>query len=78
MCVYVISLKKKKKATYDSDTTVTLKQGQGHQFWYELVDPKQGINRAKIERPPLNSFFEKANVLRQLLSQFDTMQSNIS
>ena len=43
---------KKQFAVYDSDTPVTLKQGQGHQTWYELVDPKQGYNHAKFERPP--------------------------
>ena len=25
---------------HDYDKHVTLKQGQGHQIWYELVDPK--------------------------------------
>ena len=39
---------------YDSDTNVTLKQGQGHQTWYELEDPKQGHNNAKFEKPCLN------------------------
>ena len=33
---------KEQIAVHDSDTPVTLKQGQGHQTWYELVDPKQG------------------------------------
>ena len=32
---------KKQFAVYDSDTPVTLKQGQSHQIWDELVDPKQ-------------------------------------
>ena len=27
----------KELAVYDSDTYVTLKQGQGHQTWYELL-----------------------------------------
>ena len=48
-------------AIYDSDTPVTLKQGQGHQTWFELVDPRQGYNNAKFEKPSLNSVFEKAN-----------------
>ena len=30
--------KKPQCAVYDSDTSVTLKQGQGHQTWYDLVD----------------------------------------
>ena len=34
---------------------MTLKQGQGHQTRVVLADPKQGINHAKFERPPLNS-----------------------
>ena len=34
---------KKQLAVYDFDTTVTLKQSQGHQTWYELVDPKQRL-----------------------------------
>ena len=29
-------------AVCDSDTPVTLKQGQSHQTCYELVDPEQG------------------------------------
>ena len=40
---------------------VTLKQGQGHQTWYEVVDPRQGYNTAKFERPHLNSVYEKEN-----------------
>ena len=39
----------KQLAVYDSDAPVTLKQGQSHQTWYELVDPKQGYNNAKFE-----------------------------
>ena len=46
---------------FDSDTPVTLKQGQGHQTWYELVDPSQGYNNAKFEKPHLNSVYEKNN-----------------
>ena len=38
-----------------------LKQGQGHQTCYELVDQKQGYNNAKFEKPHLNSVCEKAN-----------------
>ena len=40
---------KKQFAVYDSDTSVTLKQDQGHQTWYELLDPKQGYNTAKLK-----------------------------
>ena len=40
---------------------MTLKQGQGHQTWYELVDPKQGYNNAKFEKPRLNSVCEKVS-----------------
>ena len=29
---------KQRFAVHDSDTPVTLKQGQGNQTWYELVD----------------------------------------
>ena len=46
---------RKQFALYDSYTPVTLKQGQGHQAWNELVDPKQGYNHAKFERPPFNN-----------------------
>ena len=28
---------------------MTLKQGHGNQTWYELVDPKQGYNNAKLK-----------------------------
>ena len=41
---------------------MTLKQGQGHQPWYILVDPKQCYNHAKFEEPPLKNLHEKANV----------------
>ena len=37
-------------AIYNSDTPVTLKQGQGHQTWYELVDPKQVYINAKFKK----------------------------
>ena len=33
-------------------THVTLKQGQGHQAWYALENPKQAYNHAKFEKPP--------------------------
>ena len=46
---------------FDSDTPVTLKQGQGHQTWYELVESKQGYNNAKFEKSCLNSVCERAN-----------------
>ena len=42
-------------------THVTLKQGQGHQTRYELVDPKHGYNNAKFENPCLNNVHKKAN-----------------
>ena len=54
--------KKKHVAVYDSDTSVTLEQGQGHQAWHALVDPTQSYNHAEFERPHLNSVLEKANV----------------
>ena len=38
-----------------------MQQGQGHQIWYELVDPKQGYNNVKFEKPHLNSVCQKAN-----------------
>ena len=41
---------------------MTLKQGESQQTWYELVDPKQGYNHAKFERPPLNSVRQKTNM----------------
>lgn len=31
-----------------SDKLLTLKQGQGHSTWYEMVDPKQAINHLKL------------------------------
>ena len=43
----------KKFAAYDSVSSVLLKKGQGHQTLYELVDPKQGYNNAKFEKPLL-------------------------
>ena len=52
---------KNKFAIYDS---VTLEQGQVHQTWYKLVNPKQGCNNAKFEKPCLNnvrSFVKSGN-----------------
>ena len=40
---------------------VTLKQSQGHQTWYKLVDPRQSYNNVKFQKPNLNSVCEKAN-----------------
>ena len=53
---------KKQFAAYDSDTPVTLKQGQALQTWYKLVDPKQGYNHTKFERLPSNSVHVKINI----------------
>ena len=36
-------------------------QGQGHQAWYELEDPKHGYNYAKFEKSRLISVRQKAN-----------------
>ena len=49
-------------AVYISDTPVTLKESQGHQTYNENVHPKQGYNNAKLERPALDSVYQKANV----------------
>ena len=51
----------KQFAVYDSDTSVTLKQGQDNQTWYELVHPKQDYDNAKFGNPRLNSIHKKAN-----------------
>ena len=40
----------KQFAVYDPHTPVTLKQGQGHQTCYEMADPKQGKNDAKLQQ----------------------------
>ena len=37
-------------AVYGSGTLVTLEQGQCHQTWDELVDPKQGHGNAKLKK----------------------------
>ena len=56
-------------AIYDSDTSLILKQGQGHQTWYELLDPTQGYNNAAS----VNSVHEKAND-KKFLSNLETRQ----
>ena len=49
-CLHYIGQESKKQfAVYDLDTQVTLKQGQGHQTWYELRDLKQLCNHAKFD-----------------------------
>ena len=52
--------KKKQFVVYNSDKPLTFKQGQGHQTWYELAEPKQGYNNAKFQKPCLNSVHKKA------------------
>ena len=64
---------KKQFAVYDSDTPVTLKQGQDHQTQYDLVDPKQGYNNAKSETPRLNSVCKKANYFFPLIKSGNSM-----
>ena len=44
------SLKKKKKID-DSNRSVILKQGQGYQIRYELVDTKQGSSSSSSSIP---------------------------
>ena len=43
----------------DSDTSMTLKQGQGNQIWYESVDLMPNYNHAKSERLHLHSVEEE-------------------
>ena len=40
---------KKQFAVHETDRPVTLKQGQGHQTWYGLVDPKHGFHNAQFQ-----------------------------
>ena len=40
---------------YTADTSVALKQSQGHQTYNDNVDPKQVYNHAKFERSCCNS-----------------------
>ena len=54
------------------DTPVILKQDQDHQTWYDLIEPKQGYNHAKFERPPLNSIRKK--MMLTVLSNQETCQ----
>ena len=35
---------KKQFEVYDYDISATLKLAQGHQTWYDMLDPKQGNN----------------------------------
>ena len=53
---------RKQFAVYDSDTPVTLKHGQGHQTWYEVVNPTQDYNSAKFDQPLLSSVRERTNI----------------
>ena len=64
----------KQFAVYDSDISVTMKKGQDHETWYELLDPKQGYNQAEFERPPLNSVppKKKKPTLKVFLSNQNT------
>ena len=50
-------------AVYISDTSVTLKQSEGHQTYNCNVDLKLGYNNAKFERSRFNGAREKANVI---------------
>ena len=49
-------------AVYISDTTVTLKQSQGHQTYNDNVDSKQGYNHTEFERSCFNGVQEKVNI----------------
>ena len=46
---------------FDSDTSVTLTQRQGHPTRNELVGPKLGYNNAQFEKTRLNSVCNRAN-----------------
>ena len=52
---------KKMHSKKQFDTSVTFKQGQGHQTWCALAHSKQGYANAKFEKPRLNSVREKPN-----------------
>ena len=43
---------------------MTLKHGQGNQTWHELVDPKQGYNNAKLERPALKQCLQRSQLVK--------------
>ena len=43
----------KEFVAYDSDTPVTFKQGQHHQTWSELLDPKQSYNHEELRKTSL-------------------------
>ena len=47
----------------DVNIPVTLKQGQGHQTWYKLVDSKQGYNYVKFGKNLFERCLEKASDL---------------
>ena len=51
---------KKSSADYYSDTSVTVKQDQGHQIWYELVEPKQVLSMESKENLALTVSAKKA------------------
>ena len=55
---------------------MTLKQRQGHQTWYELVDIKLDCNHAKFEGPPLRKSTKKPTLkfFFRLLSSQETHQ----
>ena len=61
-------------AVYISDTTVTLKQSQGHQTLNDNVDPKQGYNHAKFERSCfINIVREKAKIQEEEICQLSPL-----
>ena len=50
-------------AVQDFDTPQSLKQGHGHQTWYELVDPKQGYNHTNApEKGNVKAFAKSENM----------------
>ena len=60
---------KEQCAVYDSDTPVTLKQSQGHQTWFELVDPEQGYDNAKFKKKPHLTVSVKKPTIKVLSNQ---------
>ena len=54
---------------------LTLKGHQGHQSCNELLDPEQGYNHTKFERPPVNSVCQRANIKVLVISENMSMTS---
>ena len=61
----------------DVNIPVTLKQGQGHQTWYKLVDPKQGYNNVKFIKKDPKQGYSNVKFVKTSLEQCEKANNKV-